>query len=291
MYLRTRLRQLGVSERRLASDEFTRVLPGCFTLTDFPAALPAVARIAQAQVVPGAVLSHISAAELLQLPLPFRLSWAEGAPLHVDLSPSQRRSGGHRLVTHVRVNERRVRLRNGLVIADPMGVLLDLAGLLSHDELVACVDALGSLRRKDVRVPVETVRIAAQSMTGRHVRALRLAARDARDAVDSPRETATRLFLTRHGFPEPATNRPVLDPATGIRFFLDLSYERWMIAIEYDGKDHFDPERARKDRHKDEVLHDQGWSVLRITSDDHRDPRNFLARLRAKIQEASGHAA
>lgn len=291
VYLRTRLRQLGVSEQRLASDEFTRVLPGCFTLTAAPAALPAVARILQAQVVPGAVLSHISAAEALHLPLPFRLTWSEGAPLHVDLAPSQRRSGGHRLVTHTRVSRRRVRLPNGLVVADPMDVLLDLAGLLPHDDLVACIDALGSLRRKDVRVPVETVRCTAQSMTGRHVRALRLAARDARDAVDSPRETATRLLLLGRGFPEPAINRPVLDPATGVEFFLDLSYERWMIAIEYDGKDHFDPERVKKDRYKDEVLHDQGWSVLRITGHDHRDPRHFLARLRAKIQDASGRAA
>lgn len=275
-----------MSERRLASGEFTRVLPGCHTPTAAPAPLSTVARVAQTSVVPGAVLSHVSAAEVLKLPLSFRLTWAEGAPLHVDLDPARRRSSAHRLVVHARVSRRRIILPNGLVIADPVDVLLDLAGLLPHDELIACVDALGSLRRKDLRIPVETVRVAAQRRRGRHVRALRLAAREARDAVDSPRETVTRLLLLRHGFPEPETNLPVLDPVTRVEFLLDLSYERWKIAIEYDGKDHFDPERARQDRYKDEVLHDQGWSVLRLTNIDHRDPRDFLARLRAKINVA-----
>lgn len=291
VYLRSTLRRLGVSERRLASDEFTRVLPGCHTFAAEPAPLLEIARIAQEHVVPGSVISHISAAEVLSLPLPFRMTWDRGAPLHVDVEAAQRRSAGHRLIVHTRGARRRLTLPSGLVVADPLDVLLDLAGLLPHDELVACIDALGSLRRSDIRVPVETVRVAARSMTGRHVRALRLAARDARDAVDSPRETATRLLLMRRGFPEPETNRPVVDPATGVEYFLDLSYDRWKIAIEYDGKDHFDPERVKRDRYKDEVLHDQGWSVLRLTSHDHRDPGNFLARLRAKIRDASRHAA
>lgn len=291
VYTRAQLLRLGVSERRLASNEFSRVLPGCHTLTSDPAPLLAVARAAQTWVVPGAALSHISAAEVLGLPLPYRLTWAEGAPLHVDLDPSRRRSGGVRLVTHARQSRRRITLPNRLVIADPVDVLLDLAGLLPHDDLVACIDALGSLRRRDIRVPVESVRIAAQGRRGRYVRSLRRAAQEARDAVDSPRETSTRLLLLRRGFPEPETNRPVADPATGVQYFLDLSYPHWRIAIEYDGKDHFDPVRARRDRHKDEVLHDQGWSVLRITSHDHRDPRNFLARLRAKIHDAPRRAA
>lgn len=291
MYLRSSLRHLGVSERRLASEEFARVLPGCYTPASEPAPLLEIARIAHEQVVPGCTLSHISAAEVLRLPLPFPMTWDRGASLHVDVAAAQRRSGGHRLIVHTRSPRRRLLLPSGLVVADPVEVLLDLAGMLPHDGLVACIDALGSLRRKDVRVPVETVRVATQSMTGRNIRALRLAARDARDAVDSPRETATRLLLLRRGFPEPVLSRPVLDPATGIEFFLDLSYDRWMIAIEYDGKDHYDPDRAKKDRDKDEVLHDQGWSVLRITSHDHRDPRHFLARLRAKIHDAPRRAA
>ena len=277
---------MGVSEERLASAEFTRVLPGAVTPTASPAPLLEVARHALGEIVPTAVISHISAAELLALPLPFELTWEQGAPLHVDLDPALRRSGAARLVVHARTRPRPIRLRSGIPVADPIGVLLDLAGVLSHDDLVACIDALGSLRRREVRVPVDTVRIAAQSVTGRHVRALRRAAREARDAVDSPRETRTRLLLLRAGFPEPEINRPVIDPATGVEYFIDLAYPAWRIAIEYDGKDHFEPERARKDRYKDEVLHDQGWSVLRLTVLDHRDPRAFLARLRYRIAQA-----
>src|SRR5699024_3250518 len=66
---RAQLLRLAVSERRLASNEFSRVRPGCHTLTSDPAPLLAVARAAQTWVVPGAALSHISAAEVLGLPL------------------------------------------------------------------------------------------------------------------------------------------------------------------------------------------------------------------------------
>lgn len=281
------LRQLGVSQRRIASSEFTRVLPGCFTPTDDPAPLTAVAAFALRHVVPGAAISSVSAAEILGLPLPFRLTWDHGSPLHVDLAQGHRRSNSHRLVTFSRSGRRPLTLPSGVRVADPLEVLRDLAGQLCHDDLVACIDGLGSLRRTDLRVTVESVRNAAEAMSGRHVRALRRAAREARDAVDSPRETATRLLLMRRGFPEPDLNRPVVDEATGTTYYLDLSYERWRIAIEYDGKDHFDPDRARRDRHKDEVLHEQGWSVLRITVHDHRNPAHFLARLRARIAAAS----
>ena len=248
-----------------------------------PAPLREVAHHALREVVPEAVVSHVSAAELLGLPLPFALTWERGAPLHVDVAPARRRSSAARLTVHTRTGGRPTRLVSGLPVAAPLEVLLDLAGLLPHDELVACIDAFGSLRRKEVRVPVESIRIAAQTVTGRHVRALRRAAGDARDAVDSPRETRTRLMLLRAGFPEPEINRPVIDPATRIEFSLDLAYPAWRIAIEYDGKEHFDAERAKRDRYKDEVLHDQGWSVLRLTVLDHQDPRPFLARLRHRI--------
>ena len=275
-----------MSSRRIESREFVGVLPGYYGLAAEPVPLAEVARAAQEHLVPHGILSHLTAAELLGMPLPRRLSWGKRAQIHVDVEPSRRRTGSRGLVVHTRPRRRPVRLISGLMIADPLEVLLDLAGILVHDDLVACIDALGSLRRRDVRIPVETARSAAQGMTGRHVKALRRAARDARDAVDSPRETMTRLLLVRRGYPEPLTNRPIIDRDTGVTYYLDLSYGRWRIAIEYDGKDHFDPERIKRDRAKDETLHEQNWSVLRITSHDLDDPRRFLTKLDATIAAA-----
>lgn len=44
-----------------------------------------------------------------------------------------------------------------------------------------------------------------------------------------------------------------------------------------------DHRRRPHDRYKDEMLHRQGWIVLRIGADDLHDPWAFLIRLRAAI--------
>ena len=56
--------------RRLASDEFREAVPGFCTPAAAPATLELAARTLQRKVLPGAVISHASAAELLGIPLP-----------------------------------------------------------------------------------------------------------------------------------------------------------------------------------------------------------------------------
>ncbi|WP_246957087.1 DUF559 domain-containing protein [Brachybacterium sp. Marseille-Q7125] len=276
----TLMQVYSVTSRRLASEEFVRVLPGFYTSRASPAPLRNIALTATEKVVPGAVVSGVTAAELLGLPLPRTLTWAGGVELHLDVSPSQRRRSARGLRIHVREGIRPHRLRSGVWSAEPCQVLMDLAALLPHDDLVACIDALGSLRREELRIPVESIRARAQWLTGRGVVAVRRAAQEARDAVDSPRETRTRLLVHRAGLPEPEINVPVHCPVTGIRYSLDLAYPQARIAIEYDGEVHFALEQARHDRRKDEVLHEQGWKIYRLTVQDHRDPGPFLRWLR-----------
>ncbi|ASK66381.1 DUF559 domain-containing protein [Brachybacterium avium] len=285
VFTRQGLRRMGVSERRISSGEFLRVLPGCYTRRDAPADLRAVARTAHRRVVPDSVLCHVTAAELLGLPLPHQHSWSGGAAVHVRVEPKAKRRSAKRLVVHVRTGRPQIR-HDGLVLDWPVDVLLDLAALLSHDELVACVDALGSRMRDRLRLPVETIRIEAQSLRGPGVRALRAAAAEARDWVDSPQETRTRLMLRRAGYAEPMTNHRVWDGVKRKAYYLDLSYPERRIAIEYDGKHHFTPEQARKDHGKDATLHRGGWTVLRILAEDLEDPASFFALL----DEALGNA-
>lgn len=285
VHTRAVLRQHGVSERRLGSSDFPRVLPRCYAVGEGTAELREVARVAQKIVVPGSVLSHVTAAELLGLPLPDRLTWSSGEPIHCTVEPDRKRASARGLRVHVRPGRRSIPFE-GLTIAHPVDILLDLASVLSHDDLVAGVDSLGSMLRGNIRVPVETIRIAARTASGRGVRALRAAAREARDAVDSPRETRTRLMLMRAGYPEPEINRPIIDPATGKEYRIDLAYGRWKIAIEYDGKHHFTEDQKRSDHYKDELLHQEGWTVLRMTVADHIDPRDFYLRLESMIAQA-----
>lgn len=285
------LRRMGVSERRISSRELLRVLPGCFTRRDAPASLSGVAETAQRHVVPGAVICHVTAAELLGLPLPDRHTRGGGAAVHVRVEPEAKRRSAKGLVVHVRTGRPSIRL-DGLVLDWPVDVLLDLAGLLSLDDLIACVDALASRRRKRLRIPVETIRSQARALQAPGVRALRAAAAQARDWVDSPQETRTRLMLLRAGYEEPVTNHRVWDPVKRKEYYLDLSYAERKIAIEYDGKHHFSPEQARRDHGKDASLHRGGWTVIRILAEDLDDPSSFFAQLDEALgATGSGRAA
>ena len=51
-------------------------------------------------------------------------------------------------------------------------------------------------------------------------------------------------------------------------YTLDFAYLRVRLDVEIDGKAHETPERARKDRRRDEYLRDRGWNVLRVPARD-----------------------
>src|SRR5690606_41731224 len=67
---RALLLKRGVHPRRLASEEFVEPIPGYLTLASAPAPLHRVATVLQRELCPKALISHVTAAELLDLPLP-----------------------------------------------------------------------------------------------------------------------------------------------------------------------------------------------------------------------------
>ena len=88
------------------------------------------------------------------------------------------------------------------------------------------------------------------------------------------------LMLRDHGWPPPTLNHAIVDPATGIVYYVDLAYPDCRIAIEYDGSDHvIDSDRVTHDLHKSAVLHAEGWTVLRVHAKDLHDPADVFARL------------
>src|SRR5699024_6588959 len=120
---------------------------------------------------------------------------------------------------------------------------------------------------------------------------LRAAAAQARDWVDSPQETATRLLLLRAGYAEPRTNHRVWDEVKRKEYYLDLSYPERKVAIEYDGAHHFTPEQARQDHGKDAALHREGWTVIRILAEDLDEPATFFAQLDAALRATEASCA
>jgi hypothetical protein len=89
--------------------------------------------------------------------------------------------------------------------------------------------------------------------------------------AQSPRETRLRLVLIEAGFPRPQTQIPVAGP-DGVPFaFLDMGWEEWMLAVEYDGDHHrVDRRQFASDIHRLEKISQAGWRVVRVVAEDSR---------------------
>lgn len=48
------------------------------------------------------------------------------------------------------------------------------------------------------------------------------------------------------------------------KYFIDFAFENVMVALEIDGKQHKRPDYAERDRRKDKLLIENGWTVFRI---------------------------
>lgn len=277
--------------RDLASDRMTRAVPGFFMRADAPADLRAIAEVVQRYVRPGAVISDVTAAELLDFPLPQPMTRAGGAPIHCRVTGEGTKTSSALLEVHVRAKTRTIRF-HGLTLSHPVIALQEIAPSIPHVDLVACVDALAADRHGAAqRIPLPQIRESADLLKGRGAAALRRAAADARERVWSPMETRVRLLLLGCGYAEPVSNMELWEPTTGIVYYVDLAYPQWRIAIEYDGEGHrVDKDQWEKDLHKNEVLHDQGWKVLRLSNADVRDPQDFLLRLDAATAERARDA-
>lgn len=180
----------------------------------------------------------------------------------------------------------------GAPVVDPVAAVFSCAGELSVRELVVLLDALLTgcshypgldeagrprlfLHEVETRLD-EWGRFRGSGKVGE-------ALRRAREGVESPKETETRLVIVDLGLPEPEVQFVVRD---GSRFVarVDLAYPELRIAIEYEGDGHrTDKAQWRKDIARQRDLEGCGWLVIRLTQSDLDDPGVFLACLRRAL--------
>jgi hypothetical protein len=93
----------------------------------------------------------------------------------------------------------------------------------------------------------------------------------------SPRESRIRLWLIDAGFPQPQTQIPIFEGTRPIAF-LDMGWEQFMVAVEYDG-DHHRKDRRQyvKDIARLRMLEVLGWIVIRVIAEER--PAEWLARV------------
>lgn len=165
--------------------------------------------------------------------------------------------------------------RDGLYVTTPERTAFDIARRGTISRAVAGLDALAAATDFKVRDVLELVGNHG------HTRGLRqlektLALVDA--GAQSPKETWLRLLLISAGFPRPRTQIAVPDGDGFPRYFLDMGWEDILLAVEYDGGQHWtDPCQYANDVARQEVVAARGWTVVRVVS-QHR-PRDVIRRV------------
>jgi hypothetical protein len=104
--------------------------------------------------------------------------------------------------------------------------------------------------------------------------------------AQSPRESYLRLLLNDAGLPRPQTQIPVLG-VDGIPVaYLDLGWEDYLVAVEYDGDQHrTDRRQYVKDVRRLEMLERMGWIIVRVVAED--SPAATVRRVRAALEASS----
>lgn len=181
----------------------------------------------------------------------------------------------------------RTPLRPGDVVMTPLGAAtslrrtaVDLArgiGTAHLDHLGRVVWADAFLRATGLRAA--EARAAQVGAAGLHgLATAREVLRDARDGVDSPKETELRLLIMGAGFPEPRTQCPVHLHGRVIAH-LDLGWEEYRAGAEYDGRVHRERRQHSHDLDRHNGIRVAEWRVLQVDQRLLDKPDALLTRL------------
>jgi hypothetical protein len=163
-------------------------------------------------------------------------------------------------------------------VTTPARTAYDLGRLLPRHAAGARLDAL----KRASRFSVEDVLLLAKRYHGaRGLRQLRAVLPLVDGGAASPKETWLRLLLINAGLPTPTTQIPVHENwrLVGV---LDMGWEKYKVAVEYDGDHHRTNRRQyAKDQWRLRRLEALGWVVLRVIADD--DPGDVVRRVRTAL--------
>lgn len=231
------VRRTRASDLRIPSRSIRVPKNADFTLFDSCRALTAA--------TPHAVITHLTAARLYGFYLPWRFR-EQG---EFDLAKWAGQARPRRKNVHGREmkwNPRDIGELAGVPITSEQRTLLDIAPLLSVDELVAIADQLVCEHHRSFgyqkypTVSLATLRTyIAQNRNHRGVRKLDEAIKLVEVGSDSPKETELRLLIGRWQLPLFSHNVEIRNPAGEGKVGPDLACEEYKTCAEYDGEHHF----------------------------------------------------
>ena len=167
----------------------------------------------------------------------------------------------------------------GLPVTTPARTAFDLARQLPTDEAVARLDAL----KRAKSFPIEEVLLLVKRYPrARGLRRLRSVLSLVDAGAASPKETWLRLLLINAGLPVPTTQIPVQENWRCIGV-LDMGWEKYKVAVEYDGDHHrSDRRQYAHDQWRLRKLEELGWIIVRVIAED--KPDDVVRRVREALR-------
>ena len=173
------------------------------------------------------------------------------------------------IVRNERLREDEITRVAGIDLTTRTRTAFDLGRRFERGEAVARLDALMRVQS----FSLEDVLLLTKRYRGaRGLRALREVLPLVDGGAASPQETRLRLLFIDAGLPRPTTQIPVVEGRGRLVRMLDMGWEEFMVAAEYDGDQH----RTSRPQYVKDVrvlpkLERMGWIVIRVLKEDRDD--------------------
>jgi very-short-patch-repair endonuclease len=184
-------------------------------------------------------------------------------PVELIMRSARRQTG--LIIRNERVAADEITVIDGVPATTPARTAFDLGRHLPEKEAIPRLDALA---RAAAFSSDEVLELARRYSGARGLKDMRKALRQMDAGAQSPKETWLRLLLVKDGLPKPATQVPV-DDGGYVVAYLDLGWEEYKVAVEYDGDQHpTDRRQYVKDLRRIALLEELGWIVIRVVKED-----------------------
>ena len=180
------------------------------------------------------------------------------------------------IVRNERLQDDEITKVAGIPVTTRARTAFDLGRHLEWGEAIARLDAL---MRVQVFSIEDVLLLAKRHQGARGLRQLRAALPLVDGGAASPPETRLRLLFIDAGLPKPTTQIPVVDLRGRLVRMLDMCWEDFRVAAEYDGDQH----RTNRPQYVKDVrvlpkLQRMGWDVIRVLKEDRDDDTIERAR-------------
>ncbi|MGP6169760.1 endonuclease domain-containing protein [Microbacterium sp. A196] len=285
---------VGIRPGRCSTPDLHRPFRGVRSL-EKPETFEDFVRCYEPRLRPGQRFGGMTAARDWGLPVPTLWKPTEPLDIIVPSSHAAPKTAGVR-GRRLREDRAKTRILKGRPVIDPVAALFTCAADLTVPEAIIIIDALLTTASNYPDLGPGRPLASLEEIAGRLQEwgrfpgsgKIRAALPHARELVESPKETETRLLLIENGLPEPVVQHEVW--AYGqLLGRTDLAYPEWKIAIEYEGDGHrTDKKQWRTDIQRQRYLESEGWVVIRLTQADLEAKELLITSIRRAIAARRG---